>query len=77
MRTICGSSSSSEARTFHSVQLGIQMKVGYHWLQDYITIPWDADELADRLTAIGTAVDGIDAIRQPEGITVRCLQEYY
>ena len=35
------------------------MQVGYRWLQDYITFPWDVEELADRLTAIGTAVDGI------------------
>lgn len=35
------------------------MKVGYRWLQDYITFPWEVEELADRLTAIGTAVDGI------------------
>jgi phenylalanyl-tRNA synthetase beta chain len=38
------------------------MKVGYSWLQEYIAFEWSPSELADQLTAIGTAVDGIDAV---------------
>ncbi|HUU44388.1 MAG TPA: phenylalanine--tRNA ligase subunit beta [Acidobacteriota bacterium] len=38
------------------------MKIGTRWLQDYITFPYGAEELADRLTAIGTAVDGIEPV---------------
>lgn len=38
------------------------MKLGYRWLQDYITIPWEPAELAERLTSIGTAVDGISPV---------------
>lgn len=38
------------------------MKLGYRWLQDYITIPWEPSELAERLTGIGTAVDGLSPV---------------
>lgn len=38
------------------------MKVGYRWLQDYVTIPWQAAELAHRLTSIGTAVDSLEPV---------------
>lgn len=38
------------------------MKVGYNWLKDYIAFEWSPDELADQLTAIGTAVDGIEPV---------------
>ncbi|HWO57302.1 MAG TPA: phenylalanine--tRNA ligase subunit beta [bacterium] len=38
------------------------MKLGYRWLSDYITIPWEPAELADRLTGIGTAVDGLEPV---------------
>ena len=38
------------------------MKVGYRWLLDYVTIPWGPAELADRLTAIGTAVDRMEPV---------------
>ncbi len=38
------------------------MKLGYRWLQDYITIPWEPEELAQRLTSIGTAVDGLSPV---------------
>jgi phenylalanyl-tRNA synthetase beta chain len=47
------------------------MKVGYRWLQDYITIPWDVAELASRLTSIGTAVDGLEAVFEKiQGVVV-------
>lgn len=38
------------------------MKVGYSWLKEYIAFEWSPSELADRLTAIGTAVDGIEPV---------------
>lgn len=38
------------------------MKLGYRWLCDYIAIPWEAPELAQRLTGIGTAVDGLSPV---------------
>jgi phenylalanyl-tRNA synthetase beta chain len=38
------------------------MQVGYKWLQDYIAFEWSPTELADRLTAIGTAVDDIQPV---------------
>ncbi len=38
------------------------MRVGYNWLKDYIAFEWTPTELADRLTAIGTAVDGIEPV---------------
>ncbi|MBI3872862.1 MAG: phenylalanine--tRNA ligase subunit beta [candidate division Zixibacteria bacterium] len=47
------------------------MKVGYRWLLDYVTVPWGPEELADRLTAIGTAVDGIAPVFERfEGVIV-------
>jgi len=38
------------------------MKVGYNWLKDYVAFEWSPSELADRLTSIGTAVDGIEYV---------------
>jgi phenylalanyl-tRNA synthetase beta chain len=38
------------------------MQVGLRWLFDYVTIPWDVAELAERLTAIGTAVERIEPV---------------
>ncbi|HEX9750720.1 MAG TPA: phenylalanine--tRNA ligase subunit beta [candidate division Zixibacteria bacterium] len=38
------------------------MRVGYRWLQDYITIPWEPDELAERLTSLGVAVERIEPV---------------
>ena len=35
------------------------MQLSYKWLQDYIAFDWSPDELADRLTMIGTAVERI------------------
>ncbi len=35
------------------------MRIAYSWLQDYVTFDWSPDELADRLTMIGTAVERI------------------
>jgi len=38
------------------------MQVSFKWLQDYITFDWLPDELADRLTMIGTAVEKIEPL---------------
>jgi phenylalanyl-tRNA synthetase beta chain len=38
------------------------MKVGYNWLKDYVAFEWSPSELAERLTSIGTAVDGIEPV---------------
>jgi len=41
------------------------MKVGYNWLREYIAFDWTPEELANRLTAVGTAVDGITPVFEP------------
>jgi len=38
------------------------MKIGYSWLQDLVAFEWTPSELAERLTAIGTAVDNIQPV---------------
>jgi len=38
------------------------MKTSLKWLSEYVDIPWDASELADRLTLAGLEVEGIDQI---------------
>lgn len=38
------------------------MKVSYRWLQDYIDIPWSAQELANRLTMAGLEVESVERI---------------
>lgn len=35
------------------------MLVSYRWLQDYVDIPWEPEELAERLTMAGLEVEGI------------------
>ena len=34
------------------------MLVSYRWLQDYVDIPWEPEELAERLTMAGLEVEG-------------------
>lgn len=41
------------------------MKLGFNWLKEYIAFDWTPEELAHRLTAIGTAVDGITPVFDP------------
>ncbi len=38
------------------------MLVSYKWLQDYVHIPWDPEELASRLTMSGLEVEGISPL---------------
>lgn len=38
------------------------MLVSYKWLQEYIEIPWDPEELADRLTMAGLEVEGLQPL---------------
>ena len=38
------------------------MKVSYNWLKEFIDIPWDARELAERLEMTGTGVESITDI---------------
>ncbi len=38
------------------------MQISYKWLKDYIAFDWSVDELADRLTMIGTAVEKIEPL---------------
>lgn len=38
------------------------MKVSYHWLQDYTSIPWGPEELADKLTMAGIEVESIECL---------------
>src|SRR5690606_39578502 len=32
----------------------------YRWLQEFVDIPWPPHELADRLTAAGVTVEGVE-----------------
>ncbi len=36
------------------------MRVSYRWLQQYVEIPWSPEELAERLTQAGVAVDRVE-----------------
>jgi phenylalanyl-tRNA synthetase beta chain len=36
------------------------MRVSYRWLQQYVDIPWSPEELAERLTMAGVAVDIVE-----------------
>lgn len=38
------------------------MLVSYKWLQEYVEIPWDPQELADKLTLAGLEVEGIEPL---------------
>lgn len=38
------------------------MKVSYRWLQDYVDIPWQPSELADKLTMVGLEVESVEKI---------------
>ncbi len=38
------------------------MKVSYRWLQEFVEIPWSAQELADRLTMAGLEVESVESI---------------
>ena len=45
------------------------MKTSIEWLNDYIQIPWNAKELATRLTAAGLEVEGIESTGSiPDGV---------
>jgi phenylalanyl-tRNA synthetase beta chain len=46
------------------------MQVSYNWLKDYVDCPWSAQELADRLTAAGIAVDRVETIDDDETLEV-------
>lgn len=41
------------------------MRLSMRWLQEYVSVPWSVDELAERLTLTGIKVDGIE--RAPLG----------
>ena len=36
------------------------MRVSYNWLREYVDVPWDAKELADRFTMAGLKVENIE-----------------
>src|SRR5690554_4849775 len=40
------------------------MLVSYKWLQDYVHVPWEPEELAHRLTMAGLEVEGITPFAQ-------------
>lgn len=47
------------------------MKTSINWLKHYVEIPWEAKELASRLTGAGLEVEGIEQTGSiPEGIVV-------
>ncbi|MFQ5804633.1 MAG: phenylalanine--tRNA ligase subunit beta, partial [Candidatus Methylomirabilales bacterium] len=39
------------------------MKISFHWLQEFVEIPWAPRELAERLTMAGVEVEGVEAVR--------------
>ena len=55
------------------------MLVSYKWLQDYVEIPWEPEELAHRLTMAGLEVEGLAPLA-PElsrvyvGLVRACVQ---
>lgn len=44
-----------------------EMKVSLQWLKEYVDIPWEAQELSDRLTLAGLEVEGIEAFESVPG----------
>ncbi len=47
------------------------MKTSLSWLRRYVDIPWDAEELAQRLTDLGLEVDGVEQVTASfTGVTV-------
>ena len=43
------------------------MKISVNWLKQYIDIPWEMQELADRLTMTGLEVEGVERYETIEG----------
>lgn len=47
------------------------MKISLNWLKKYVEVPWNAAELADRLTMLGVEVEGVQTLTAEfEGIVV-------
>ena len=40
------------------------MKTSYNWLSNYVSIPWEPDELAHRLTMVGLEVEDITKVNE-------------
>ena len=40
------------------------MKISYNWLSELVTLTLNPKELAERLTMVGFAVEGIERIRE-------------
>ncbi len=43
------------------------MKIAYNWLQEYILLPQNVEELAQKLTALGLEVEGVEKYEQIKG----------
>ncbi|HEX6971757.1 MAG TPA: phenylalanine--tRNA ligase subunit beta, partial [Limnochordia bacterium] len=49
----------------------LQMRLPLGWLQEYVPVPWSAEELAERLTMAGIAVDAVERpVRELDGVVV-------
>ena len=47
------------------------MKITYNWLGEYIDLPWDWEELVDRLTMSGLEMESATDLREGfDGIVV-------
>ncbi len=52
------------------------MKTSVNWLAEYVAIPWEPPELAERLTLAGLEVEGIETLGAlPEGVVVGRILE--
>ncbi len=41
------------------------MKILYHWVKEFINIPFSPPDLADRLTSLGLEIEGVEEIKLP------------
>lgn len=52
------------------------MKTSLRWLSDFVDVPWSARELAERLTAAGLELEGIEQVAVlPEGVLTAQIVE--
>lgn len=51
------------------------MLLSYKWLQDYVEVPWEPEELARRLTMAGLEVEGLQPFASDlDGVYVGCIR---
>ncbi|NOZ63892.1 MAG: phenylalanine--tRNA ligase subunit beta [Caldiserica bacterium] len=50
------------------------MKILYHWVKEFIDIPFSAPELADKLTSLGLEIEEVEEIKLPSVIVGEVLK---